>query len=176
MANRNLIIAKTALGAGAAFSLYETRKRSKSELINLAAEIDRDNFNNWFSTNGVIHESIAAMWLTESAGNPRATNFDGGDGAQGGAWGLGQVTAKTATDYGIFMPLAPIMLYPKIGGRVSMEHVRFTVQGLRASGLSATAFEWVQAYNVGLTGFVNGRRNDAHYRRFLSNLTTGVLA
>jgi len=72
VANRNLIIAKTALGAGAAFSLYETRKR----------EIDRDNFNNWFSTNGVIHESIAAMWLTESAGNPRATNFDGGDGAR----------------------------------------------------------------------------------------------
>ena len=136
----------------------------------LASDIDASRFNGWFRSNNVSYKSIAAMWLTESAGNPRATNLTGGDGRQGGAWGLGQVTALTATDYGILMPLAPLMLLPAIGARVSMEHVQFTVRGLRRQGLAGDAPQWVQAYNVGLTGFINGRRNQAHLTRFLTHL------
>ena len=110
------------------------------------------------------------MWLTESSGNPRATNFMGGDGAQGGSWGLGQVTARTASDYGILRPLAFTMLHPRIGGRVSMQHVDATIAGLRRAGRAGSVSEWLQAYNVGVTGYLNGARNSAHLSRFNTNL------
>lgn len=163
-------IISTGISLTAAYSLYATRTKTEAELINLAASLDAKKFGGWFSQNGVSNAAIAAMWLTESAGDPRATNFTGGDGAQGGSWGLGQVTALTATDYGLPRALAPLMLYPNIGGKVSMSHVKAVVTGLRRAGLAGDHVEWVQAYNVGLTGFINGRRNVAHYNRFILNL------
>jgi len=154
-----------------AFSVYETRKRTTSELVILAQNIDEGSFNGWLAANGVSYDQIAAMWQTESAGNPRATNFTAGDGRQGGSWGIGQVTALTATDYRLPRIFAPIMLYPKIGARLSMSHIRAVIIGLRRAGFSGSHSEWVHAYNVGLTGFINGRRNVAHYQRFLTHLT-----
>lgn len=164
-----LVLAKAA-ALGTAYTAFDTRKRDTAELITLASDLDDKKFNNWFWQNNVSYLEIAAMWQTESAGCPRATNLTGGDGAQGGSWGIGQVTALTATDYGILMPLAPLMLYPRIGGRVSMSHIQAVVKGLRASGRAGNSIEWVQAYNVGLTGFIDGRTNSAHYQRFISHL------
>ena len=169
MVNRGVIIANGA-ALGVAAAAYEMRKRSRDELIALAEDIDAKSFNNWLWFNGVRYTEIAAMWLTESSGNPRATNMTGGDGAQGGSWGLGQVTARTATDYGLAQPLAPLMLFPRIGAKISIAHVRAVVRGLRANGLQGGSTQWVQAYNVGLTGFLNGRRNVAHHQRFLTHL------
>lgn len=164
---RKLIIAKggaLAIGAGA----YATRRLDLMQLIDLAADQDKSYFNNWFALNDVPHRALAAMWITESSGNPRATKFTGGDGAQGGAWGLGQVTALTATDYGVIMPLAPIMLLPLIGSRVSMKHVQFNIRGLKNAGFSGSPEQWVQSYNVGLAGFIRGDRNEPHLQRFLN--------
>ena len=169
VSRKNILIKGAAIAAG--LSVYETRKRSNDQLIDLAANLDEGRFGGWFARNGVRYRDIAAMWLTESLGDPRAVNLTGEDGAQGGAWGLGQVTARTATDYGILAPLAPLMLYPRIGGRISMAHVQFVVQGLRNNGRAGDHIEWVQAYNVGLSGFLSGRTNLAHYQRFLTHLT-----
>lgn len=153
-------------------ALYETRARTAMELTDLAADIDRASFGGRFTQTGATYQQIAAMWLTESSGNPRATNFMGGDGAQGGSWGLGQVTARTAGDYGIIAPLAPLMLLPRIGGRVSMQHVEFTIGALRRAGRAGSASEWIQAYNVGVTGYLNNARNTAHLNRFNTNLAS----
>ena len=169
MVSRNIIIASAApLAIGAV--AYDTRKRTRAELVELAEDIDAKAFNNWLWFNGVRYSDIAAMWLTESLGNPRATNLTGGDGEQGGSWGLGQVTALTATDYGLLMPLAPLMLFPRIGARISIAHVQAVVRGLRNAGRAGGPEEWVQAYNVGLSAFLNGRSNLAHYQRFQTHL------
>ena len=167
---RSLKLIGGAAGIGAGIIAYKTRPLSEAQLVNLATRIDDDAFNGGLAERGVTPREIAAMWLTESAGDPRATNFMSGDGRRGGAWGLGQVTALTATDYNIPMMLAPIMLLPSIGGRISMEHVAAVIDGLRRAGLSGSAQEWVQAYNVGTTGYVNGARNLIHKGRFLRNL------
>lgn len=164
---RKFIVAKSGavlIAAGA----YATRRLDLAQLIDLAADQDKANFSSWFSQNQVPYRALAAMWLTESAGNPRATNLTGTDGLQGGSWGLGQVTALTATDYGIARAFAPLMLLPAIGAKVSMQHVQFNIRGLQNAGLNGSPEEWVQSYNVGLAGYLQGRRNEVHLTRFLT--------
>jgi len=131
------------------------------EFVQLASEIDNEFFSGWFSANNVAYSDIVALWKIESSLNPRAFNLKGRDGEQGGAWGLGQVTARTAQDYGV--NLFPVrMLSASFGGRVSMQHIQFTINGLkRGLNRAPTANEWVAAYNTGVTGFLNGNQQTA---------------
>jgi len=162
--SEGLTVAAIVVGVGA----YVTREIDRAGLVKLARELDAENFGSWFRFNGVPYEQIAALWEIESAGNPRAVNFTGGDGAQGGSWGLGQVTARTSTDYGVIFP--PLMLYPRYGARISMRHIQSTINRLGQSGVAGSAQSWVQAYNVGVAGFVSGRRNAPYFTRFLQTL------
>lgn len=58
-----------------------------------------------FDAAGYPGEWGVALGLQESDLNPRAVNMSGTDGARGGAWGVTQVTEKTARLYGYTGPM-----------------------------------------------------------------------
>jgi len=128
-------------------------KLTAKEARALISELDAAYFGNWFESNGVA-DDIVAVWKVESRLKPRAINAKD---PMGGAWGIGQVLAEVARiDYGIASPYQ--LLDVETGARVSMAHIKSTIERLKAAGVTPTKSAWVQAYNVGVAGYVSGRR------------------
>ena len=120
----------------------------------LISDIDNSYFGGWFAAN-VDSSDIIGIWKTESGLRPAEINDQD---PFGGAWGIGQVLADVARiDYGISPPA--LLLEVETGARVSMQHIQSTIQRLIASGVNPTFSAWAQAYNVGVAGYVSGRRN-----------------
>jgi soluble lytic murein transglycosylase-like protein len=59
-----------------------------------------DAINGAAGASGIDAALVAAICSVESGFNPNAVNNTGGDALRGGAWGLMQVTLKTAQGYG----------------------------------------------------------------------------
>lgn len=137
---------------------YEgTAQLSRSQALSLARSVDDAALGGWASQNLGLSR-VVAIWRVESALKPSAINRND---PMGGAWGIGQVLAGVASkDYGVS---APDLLRPEIGARVSLQHMKSTYQRL-ASGLGRepTFTEWAQAYNVGVAGYLSGRRNTTY--------------
>ena len=127
---------------------------SRSEALGLVSRLDAAHFGGWFAAN-VPASDVVAIWKHESALKPGAINLND---PYGGAWGIGQVLADVARiDYGI--PNAQSLLDPLIGGRVSMAHMKSTIERLsNALGYRAKFSEWAQAYNAGVAGYLSGVR------------------
>ena len=111
-------------------------------------------FGGWFSNPDHSVDDIMAIWAVESNYNPRALNTN--DGGQGNhAFGIGQVLASTAGDFGITQP--EVMLDLRTGARVSMAYSMWTHEFLQSRlGRAPTKREWIGAYNAGVGNVLNG--------------------
>jgi len=123
----------------------------------LIASIDHAYFGAEFSRSVMSYGTIVGLFKHESSLRPGAINMRGRDGLFGGAWGIGQVLATTATDYGIGEP--DRLLDASTGARVAMQHLQFTRMFLEErTGHSLTLNEWLGAYNIGVGNFLKGNR------------------
>lgn len=123
----------------------------------LIADLDASVFGGWFARN-VPTTDIVGVWRHESGLKPAAENKSD---PMGGAFGLGQVLADVARiDYGVTPPQK--LFNAETGARVSMAHIKSTIERLQGQGVSPVFSAWAQAYNVGVAGYVKGRRNPAY--------------
>ena len=133
-------------------------KLTTAQARELASRLDAGHFGGWFTQRNLIN-LIVAIWRVESGLKPGAINRKD---PQGGAWGIGQVLAGVAiADYGLFSPTQ--LLDAETGARVSMAHIKSTYERLEV-GLKRqpTRSEWIQAYNVGVAGYLAGRRSSVY--------------
>ena len=147
-----------AASAGSASTVAVVSERlTKTELKALIAQIDGFEFAGYFASgSGPSREDVYAIMNAESARRPDAINKND---PFGGAWGLGQVLADIARiDYGVANPYD--LLNPYKGASVSMRHMEWTYRALsNGLGRASGASEFIQAYNVGVSGYLSGRRN-----------------
>lgn len=131
---------------------------TRVEALGLVRRLDAAYFGGWFAAN-VPASDVVAIWKHESALKPAAINMSD---PYGGAWGIGQVLADVARiDYGISN--AQSLLDPLIGGRVSMAHIKSTIERLSSAiGSRASFSQWAQAYNAGVSGYLSGVRVPAY--------------
>lgn len=62
---------------------------------------------------GVPPRLLLSVWRIESAFDPYAVNMTAGDARRGGAWGLGQMTLRTARDLDARFPDLALQYWPK---------------------------------------------------------------
>ena len=89
-----------ALGTAAGLDYWLSRRSVAPVLpspgIQGSEETARQLANFWGQRFSVPPALLMAVWRTESEFDPFALNMTGGDARRGGAWGLGQMTLKTA--------------------------------------------------------------------------------
>lgn len=124
----------------------------------LVLHLDRSEFGGFFQSNLHSWKDVMGIWSKES--NFNRNNYNPDDPT--GAYGIGQVLASTARDYGYSRPQE--LFNPLIGARVSMEHMRWTWAELtRRLGREPTNKQWIMAYNAGAAGVAQGRNVTDYY-------------
>jgi len=139
-------------GFGGSSASSHTGGLSKAQALALIASLDASHFGGWFSQGGRSHKDIAAIWKIES--NWNKNNYNPND--PSGAWGIGQVLATTAAQFGFNNPQA--LLGANLGGLASMKYLQWSWKELsRLTGEAPSKTKWIMAYNAGAAGVARGR-------------------
>ena len=148
------------LSAPDASDTPESVARSVAEYYNSI----QSYFPGFFNSEKHSIDDVLAIWAVESNFNPKAIRKnDGGPGNH--AYGIGQVLATTATDFGITNPDAMFDL--RTGAAVSMRYMHWAWTYLEARlGREPTKKEWVGSYNAGVGSILKGRNVNAYYFKF----------
>lgn len=167
MANLKLIIAMTAATAltvlavrtqalpaivSTDISSGAAKPFTKADALNLVRTYDANYFNGWFSTGGRKHKDVMAIFAVESGFNPKAYNPND----ISGAWGLGQMLATTANDFGVSNPQN--LFNPQIAVRATMDYLIWAYDYLtNRLGRVPSRDEWIGSYNAGVGAVSQGR-------------------
>lgn len=123
------------------------RKLTVDEALALAGQINRE-MGIWFGWNGYTLKQVVAMWMIESALDPRAIGDDGS------SLGIGQVQRPTAADVGVTGDL----LDPYYGAKASMLYLKELKRLIQSKngGRSVSFEQLVMAYNGGIGNYWRG--------------------
>lgn len=124
---------------------------SKADAYQLVREYNASQ-GGWFDKDGRSLVDIMAIFATESGFNPKAYNPND----VSGAWGMGQMLATTARDFGVQNPQE--LFNPKIAVRTTMDYLKWSYIYLSANlNRAPTRDEWIGSYNSGVGGILKGR-------------------
>jgi len=124
-----------------------TRAFTKFDALLLVQRYDVQYYRGWFSQNGRSHKDVMAIFAVESGFDPLAYN---------GAWGIGQMLATTAADFGVLNPTQ--LFKPEIAIKATMDYLKWSHGYLTNSlGRTPSRDEWIGAYNYGVGNVSKGR-------------------
>lgn len=107
---------KILLGVGVAFLLLTG---GTVAIVAIDRERAKRLLGDAFEKVGLPREWGVAIGIVESNLNSTATNLTGPDGARGGAWGLTQITEKTARGIGYNGPMRALIENPALAADLS---------------------------------------------------------
>lgn len=127
---------------------------NKGRAFGFIESLDALQFGGWFAQDGRSYSDVMGLFQVESGFNPRAFSKDDG-GAGNHAYGIGQVLASTARDFGVTQPETMFAL--GTGVRVTLEYLKWIWEFLAGRlGRNPTKSEWIGAYNAGVGSVLNG--------------------
>ena len=154
-----------ALAGGQIVLTTSTERLTRAQARTLAENLDRAHFGGWFTDprHNIAH--VVKIWQHESGLKPDALN----SADPTGAWGIGQVLASTAGQFGVTDPTE--LMNPSVGARTSMEYLRWSwSEFTRQAGREPTLQEWISSYNRGVAGTIRNGVGVAYVASVLSRI------